>query len=256
VSATNDAPGVRVTRIVNACVLVELDGVAVLTDPWFTERWHFHWGEELGMTVAELPPLAGILVSNSFLNHWDVRALRSYASKASTPVLVPGARMVRQARAAGFPHAERVGWGETRQLTPALGVDVVEAHTGPLGRTNSYVLTGPAGRVLIGGEARTLAPLQAYASEHEPVDVALLPVNGLTVPGGRRIVMNPVEAVAGAGAVGARVLVPIHDAMAPDPLWALVRRRGTAADAVAHARSIPDAPEVVVLPTGQTWSSD
>jgi L-ascorbate metabolism protein UlaG (beta-lactamase superfamily) len=60
---------IAVTRVVNSCVLLELDGHAVLTDPWFTERWFLRRGEPLGLRVAELPPLAAIVVTNPATNH-------------------------------------------------------------------------------------------------------------------------------------------------------------------------------------------
>ncbi|MGI5216081.1 hypothetical protein [Plantactinospora sp. CA-290183] len=34
----------RLTRVANACVLLELDGHRVLTGPWFTERWYLRRG--------------------------------------------------------------------------------------------------------------------------------------------------------------------------------------------------------------------
>ncbi len=68
-------PNLALTRVANACVLLELDGHAVLTDPWFTERWYLRRGEPLGLPVASLPPLAAIVVSNAAVNHWDLRAL-------------------------------------------------------------------------------------------------------------------------------------------------------------------------------------
>ncbi|MEU8525899.1 MULTISPECIES: hypothetical protein [Streptomyces] len=33
-----------VTRVANSCVLIEMHGCAVLTDPFFTERWHVRRG--------------------------------------------------------------------------------------------------------------------------------------------------------------------------------------------------------------------
>ncbi|MEU8173363.1 MBL fold metallo-hydrolase [Microbispora hainanensis] len=121
---------IAVTRVVNSCVLLELDGHAVLTDPWFTERWFLRRGEPMGLRIAELPPLAAIVVTNLATNHWDLRGLRAFPAKGSTPLYVPTAGMARRARALGFRQAERVRWGETREITPELSMRVV-----PAGRT-------------------------------------------------------------------------------------------------------------------------
>ncbi|MGW5261927.1 hypothetical protein ACWEQG_13185 [Microbispora sp. NPDC004025] len=67
---------------------------------------------------------------------------------------------------------------------------------------------------------------------------------------GQPLVMGPAQAVAGASALGAKALVPVHDAHGHDPLSALFRATGTAADAIALAG--PDL-TVVDLPTGERW---
>ncbi|MFI6736933.1 MBL fold metallo-hydrolase [Nonomuraea sp. NPDC050451] len=242
-------PTVAMTRVVNSCVLLELDGHAVLTDPWFTERWWLRRGEPLGLRVPDLPPLTAVVVTNLATNHWDLRALRHLPAKDTTPLYVPTRGMARRARALGFRRAERLTWGRTLDLAPGLSMTVV-----PSGRTlvwpnNAYVFTTAGGRVVFfGGEMGEVAPLEGYRA-----DLALLPVNGLRPLFGPRLVMGPEQAVAGASALGAEVLVPVHDAHGRDPLSRLFRTGGTASDAVALA-----GPElrVVDLPTGERWELD
>lgn len=106
--------------------------------------------------------------------------------------------------------------------------------------------------MFFGGEARDVEPLRAYATAHDPVDVALLPVNGLHVPiTGPKIVMGSDDALEGARALGARAFVPIHDAYGRDPLWSFLRRKGSGESARERANGHP---EVVCLPTGVAWS--
>ncbi|HEY6796602.1 MAG TPA: hypothetical protein VI248_18155 [Kineosporiaceae bacterium] len=62
--------------------------------------------------------------------------------------------------------------------------------------------------------------------------------------------MGPAKAVAGARVLGARVLLPVQDAHARDPLSWVFRRHGSAADAVAMAAAGLD---VVCLPPGSRW---
>jgi hypothetical protein len=57
--------------------------------------------------------------------------------------------------------------------------------------------------------------------------------------------------VAGASALGAEVLIPVHDAHGHDPLSALFRPSGTAADAVAPAGTRL---RVVDLRPGERWT--
>lgn len=241
-----DKQTVAVTRVNNSCVLLEMDGHAVLTDPWFIERWWLRRGEPLGLQVEDLPPLTAVVVTNIATNHWDLRALRLLPAKASTPLYVPTVGMARQARGLGFARAERLRWGESRELAPGLRLQVVPAGRTAIFPNNAYVFDTAAGRVFFGGEIADADGLE----RHRPVDLALLPVNGLRSPIGQRLVMGPAEAVAGSAALGAPVLVPIHDAHGHDPFSRLFRPGGTAADAVRLA-----GPELVVadLPPGKRW---
>jgi hypothetical protein len=117
---SNQDQKVAVTRVANACVLLEMDGHSILTDPWFTERWYLRRGEPLGLDVTRLAPLTAIVATSFAANHWDLRALREYRHKSVTPVYVSTSRMARQARALGYPMVERLRWDEVRELAPAL----------------------------------------------------------------------------------------------------------------------------------------
>jgi len=241
---------IAVTRVVNSCVLLELDGCAVLTDPWFTERWWLRRGEPLGLEICDLPPLAAIVVTNLATNHWDLRGLRALPAKDTTPLYVPTAGMARRAQALGFLRAERLSWGHTRDIAPGVSMRVVPAGRTLMWSNNAYAFDTAAARVFFGGEIAEVALLERYRAEQPPVDLALLPVNGLRPLFGPRLVMGPAQAVAGSSALGARVLVPVHDAHGHDPLSRLFRTNGTASDAARLA-----GPDLLVtdLPTGERW---
>jgi L-ascorbate metabolism protein UlaG (beta-lactamase superfamily) len=243
---------VSVTRVANACVLLEMDGHAILTDPWFTERWYLRRGEPLGLRVDELPRLTAIVATSFAANHWDLRALRDYPHKADTPVFVSAARMVRQARAIGYRLVEHLRWDETRDLTPTLSVEAVPAGRTLLWRNNAYVFSSDRTRVFFGGEIEDVALVERYRGRRAPVDVALLPVNGLRPVLGPPLVMGPRQAVAAAVTLGARTLLPVHDAHADDPLSLIFRRHGSAVEAKALARPGLD---VVCLTPGQRWEA-
>jgi L-ascorbate metabolism protein UlaG (beta-lactamase superfamily) len=237
-----------VTRVTNSCVLLELNGHTILTDPWFTERWHLHRAEPLGLTVDDLPRLTAIVASHPVPNHWDLRALRAYHHKSAPRVFVATPRMERQARKLGYPAVEHLRWGETRQVTPGLTIQSVRSGQTVLFRNNAYLLTSGELSVFFGGEISDVAMVKGHRS-----DVALLPVNGLRIAAGPQLVMGPGQALAAATMLGAQVLVPIHDAHAQDPLYFMIRRHGSARDAEALALADPTGPTVVRLPPGQRW---
>jgi L-ascorbate metabolism protein UlaG (beta-lactamase superfamily) len=243
-----------ITRVANACVLLELNGHTVLTDPWFTERWYLRRGEPLGLGITELPPLTAIVATSFAANHWDLRALREYDYKTTTPVYVSTSRMARQARALGYPLVERLGWDEVRELTPTLSVEAVAAGRTLAWRNNAYVFGSGQTRILFGGEIADVAWLERYRARHAPVQVALLPVNGLRPLLGPPLVMGPEQAVTAANTVGADVLIPIHDAHADDLLSLIFRRHGCAQEAQVLAASQPTGLDVVCLPPGRRWT--
>ncbi|MDT0541306.1 MULTISPECIES: hypothetical protein [Streptomyces] len=116
--------------------------------------------------------------------------------------------------------------------------------------SSAYAFSTAGSHLFFGGEIAEAASLERYRAEHPRVDLALLPVNGLRPLFGPRLVMGPAHAVAGASVLGATTLIPVHDAHGRDPLSALFRPTGTAADAVALAGP---GLRVVDLPTGERW---
>jgi L-ascorbate metabolism protein UlaG (beta-lactamase superfamily) len=242
--------GFAATRVNNSCVLLEFDHMAVLTDPWFDERWHLRRGERLGLGVADLPELAAILGSHFFPNHWDIGALAAYPHKDRTADITSHPRMTSRARACGFGLVRELGDASALTLGDDLKAEAIRDQ-GPLGlSSNIYVLSHGGLRVLFGGEARNLATLRAYRAGHPPVDIAFLPVNGLHVPGGPRLVMSAQQAVEAAVTLGATTLIPIHDAHARDLPWFFIRRNGSAEEAQRYAQRRHPALRVEVLEPG------
>jgi len=242
-------PVIAVTRVANSCALVEIAGHAVLTDPWFTERWYLKRGEPLGMPIEEVPPVAAIVATSFAANHWDLRALRRYPHKEATVVLTATDRMARQARALGYPLAERLPWGSAHVFGNGLRIASTPAGRLMKWHHNAYVISAGGLRVFFGGEIRDVGLLRDLL----PVDVALLPTNGLTPVLGKPLVMGHREAVDGATVLRARALVAVHDAHAADAMSLVFRRRGSAAEARELAAAEAPGLDVVVLPPGRRW---
>jgi L-ascorbate metabolism protein UlaG (beta-lactamase superfamily) len=241
-------PEFAVTRVANACVLLDLAGTFVLTDPWFEDHWMFH--ERPGLAVARLPDLAAIVGSHSVMDHWGISALATRADRASTPVFTATRGMVRRARAAGFALAERLPWGATRTISRDVSLEVVAAQRVMGLRVNNYVFTARGGlRVFFGGETRDLEPLRRYRQEHPPVDVFIGPVNGMRLLG-YKLVTSAAEAVEAARILGARTIIPIHDGHRS--VGPLAWPESTAWDAVRAAACHRDL-RVCCLEPGQRW---
>lgn len=206
--------GLQLTRVVNSCILLEFGGGAILTDPYFQDRWWYHFAEPIGLRVEQLPKLSVILGGHGVFDHWQPQSLASYPYKRTTPVFVATRTMALQARKAGFSQVEQLDWGEARILPCGLKVESPESQMVMGAKTNNYIVGGADWRIFIGTEARDLEPLWRYRLNHAPVDVVLAPINGARLFG-RKLVMSPVEAIEAARILGAHTLVPFHYAMKP-----------------------------------------
>jgi L-ascorbate metabolism protein UlaG (beta-lactamase superfamily) len=135
----------RVTRIAHSCHLIELAGVRLLTDPWFTSTPTYHPGEPVAMTVADLPDLDAVLISHEHYDHCDLDALAGYRD-LDVPVFAPST-VVARARERGFPSVHVMDVWQTA----SVGAVAVTAAPGKHGVPEiTFVLQG-------GGVARRVA---------------------------------------------------------------------------------------------------
>lgn len=238
-----------ITRVVNACVLLELGDDAVLTDPYFDNHWFMRLREPIGLAVEALPRLTAILGGHGVFDHWQPSSLAGYPYKAETPVLVATRSMMRRARAAGFQRVEVLPWNTTHALSPSLGLEVIGGQRSAGMKVNSYVLTTDRVRVFVGTEARDLESLREYRTHGSCTDVALLPIDGSSIVG-HKLVMTAADAIEGARILGARTLVPIHYALEAVPF--LLQTRSSLPQLMQLAHATGDV-EIVPLEPGQRW---
>jgi L-ascorbate metabolism protein UlaG (beta-lactamase superfamily) len=193
-----------VTRIGHASALIELGDVVVLTDPWFSEKWHYHHGEPLAMSIGQLPRLSAVVASHAHYDHFDVETFASYADKA-VPFFV-GPDMAARARAAGFTNVRELRPWEEAIVGPLRITAAPGAHGVP---EVTYVLQAHGTTVYFGGDTRLVPALEEIPKRFPSIQLALLPVNGLRVLG-TQVVMSAEEAARFAAMLNAEVVVPIH----------------------------------------------
>jgi L-ascorbate metabolism protein UlaG (beta-lactamase superfamily) len=246
-AASETAPPLSITRIAHASVLLDFDGVRVLTDPWFTEMLHYHQGEPLGMRLADLPPLDLIVATHAHYDHFDIKSLVGYSNKA-VPFLV-GPNMVEAARAVGFTDVRELKPWETWSRG-ALKVTGAPARHGVPEVT--FVFEAKGRTVYFGGDTLFIPELRELASRFKNVDLALLAVNGLRVMG-VPVVMSAEEAAELVGVIKPRVAVPIHYAFTGSAFTDtfVLARNGTPDRFVAAAKQHAPQTDVRVLSPGQ-----
>jgi len=241
------AAPLAVTRIAHASVLLDFDGVRVLTDPWFTEKWHYHHGEPLGLRLEDLPHLDLIVASHAHYDHFDIDAMRNYGRK-DVPFLV-GPAMIEAARAAGFTDVHELKPWEIWSRGE-LKVTAAPARHGVPEVT--FVIEANGRTVYFGADTLLIPELRDLPGRFAGFDLALLSVNGLRVMG-TPVVMSAEEAAELAGILKPSVAVPIHYAFTGSAFTdtLILSRNGTPDRfVVAARRSAPDT-DVRVLPPGQ-----
>lgn len=238
------SPQLSVTRVINPCALISVDGGTVLTDPFFTSLRRLPMNEPIGMRADQLPALAAVLGGHGAFDHWQLEPLRGIVDPG-VPVLVPHRRMAARATKLGFTDVRETADGERVAIAPSVSVLTVAGDRVMRRPTNHYVIAGDAGVVYVGTEACSLEPMRRIGGT-VPIDVAVLPIDGLTFAG-KQLVMDAGRAIEAARILGVRVLVPFHHSQRS--IRPLIHCRSGIDELLAHPA---DGTEVRHAPTGVT----
>jgi L-ascorbate metabolism protein UlaG (beta-lactamase superfamily) len=208
----------RITWIGHSTVLIELDGVRLLTDPLLRNRVA-HLRRVVPVEADAGSNADAVLISHLHYDHLDLPSLRRL--HRSRLLVVPrGARSLVAKQ--GFRHVVEVEPGERVDVN---GVTVEatyaehDGNRGPLGAKASAVgfLASGSGRIYFAGDT----DLFERMSDLAPLDVAILPVAGWgpRLPPGH---LDPRLAAQALVLLRPRVAVPVH--------WGTYRRIGLSRD--------------------------
>lgn len=193
-----------VTYVGHATVLVELDGVRMLTDPLL--RAGVAHLRRTGPPPGDLGPLDAVLISHGHFDHLDLGSLRHLRSVRTICPWGLG-RFLRR-RIADVTVLDP--WEETT-VGPVTVRAVPAAHGGgrpplyPRVRSVGYVLAGSA-TVYFAGDTDLFGELEGLVDD---LDVALLPVAGWGAKVGPGH-LDPERAAEAARRLRPRLAVPIH----------------------------------------------
>ena len=238
------------TWLGHATVRIEIDGVAILTDPVLRSR--------IGpLRRSALPPdprtWEGIdvaVISHLHHDHLDGASLRLLGPNIRLVVPAGAGRLVERL---GFRAVTELAEGDTMSLGPLSITATHAAHSGfrpPVGPHASaigYVIAGSRS-VYFAGDTGLFPRMSALP----PVDVALLPVGGWgpTLRGGH---MDPQHAAEALRLIRPRLAVPVHwGTFWPIGLRGIRPRRfsGPGAEFAARAAHTAPAVDVCVLAPG------
>ena len=196
----------RIEYVGHATVLIDLDGVRLLTDPLLRTRVA-HLRRAAPVDAKALRGIDAVLISHAHYDHLDLPSLEKLGKKL--PVVVPRGLggLLRKRR---FEAVVEIELGETIRIG-ALGIRAVPAEhdggRGPFGasaKALGYVVTGSRS-VYFAGDTDLFEAM----AELGPVDVGLVPISGW----GPRLGaghLDPKRAAEAVSMLRPELVVPIH----------------------------------------------
>jgi L-ascorbate metabolism protein UlaG (beta-lactamase superfamily) len=245
----------RVTYVGHATVLIEIDGVRLLTDPVLRRRVGPLWRHGTLPDPRLAEDVDAVLISHLHHDHADVPSLRRVSK--TVPVLAPPG-------AGDF--LTRLGFGSVRELAPGnsgtvggVRITATEANH-PTGgrrferasRAVGFELAGQR-RIYFAGDTDLFDGMEMIGGE---LDLALLPIWGwgTNIGAGH---LDPERAARAAALLSAKLVVPIHwgtlyplglARLRPEPLRAPPRELAT------WMRKLAPQAELRVLAPGEATS--
>jgi L-ascorbate metabolism protein UlaG (beta-lactamase superfamily) len=221
-----DAPpsqGVRVTWLGHSSMLVELDGLRVLTDPIWSERAsplsfmgpkRFHAPP---LPLSELPRIDAVVISHDHYDHLDHATVVALAEKG-IPFVVPlgiGSHLSYW----GVPSNQifELDWwqkkvfknGLTLVSTPARHFSGRSGMHQDVTLWSSWAILGPEHRAFFSGDTAMHPDFLKVGERYGPFDVTLME-NGAYNQKWADFHMGPEQAVQAHRMVRGRLLIPIH----------------------------------------------
>ncbi len=239
------------TWLGHATVLIELDGVRLITDPLLGSRVGFLRRTEGAVDVAGLAGIDAVLLSHLHADHAHVGSLRALGP--GVPLVAP-AGSGRWLAGKGFTDVRELAVGEELELGGVRVRATPASH--PRGRWRGGGGPAPVGFLVSGsrtvyfaGDTDLFAEMEQLAGT---VDVALLPISGWgrTLGAGH---LDPARAAQATARIAPRVVVPIHwgTLRAPWPLGSPAPLRAPAQLFAELAGRLAGASEVRVLRPGE-----
>lgn len=213
----------RLTFVNHATMLIQMDGVNVLTDPMWSERCSpvsFAGPKRHrppGIRFEDLPKIDVVIVSHNHYDHLDLPTLRSLQKRDHSRIITPLGNSAIMKRG-GVKDAEDVDWWQEKKVDQIRVTAVPAQHFCARGLSDrnatlwsGFVISGPSGNIYFAGDTGWGQHFSEIRQRFAPIRLALLPI-GAYLPRWfmKPVHISPEEAVEAHVALQARTSVPIH----------------------------------------------
>jgi L-ascorbate metabolism protein UlaG (beta-lactamase superfamily) len=205
----------------HATVLINLNGVRILTDPVMFERVGFKLaGTVVGrkrlaapaLAIHELPKIDLVLLSHAHMDHMDLPTLKALSQDAAVITASRTKDVLSETR---FNSIQELKWGQKTILETAAGGLEVEAfevnHSGARWSSdsyrgyNGYLLRKDGKQVLFGGDT---ALSKTFRNLHGKSDLGIMPIGSYGRVGASHC--TPEQSVHMANEGGVEYFMPVH----------------------------------------------
>lgn len=216
--------GLRATWLGHSTVLVEIDGLRVLTDPVWglraspTRVFGPRRFQPMPVRLKALPPVDLVLISHDHYDHLDYPTIRELARGTVPFVTSLGVGAHLESWGVDPARITELDWWETLRLPGAeLQVSAVPSqHFSGRGLKDrnatlwsSWVIETPRHRVFFSGDTGLTTEYADIRARHGPFDLVMLEV-GAFHPAWGDIHLGPVHALKALQLLGGGAFLPVH----------------------------------------------
>lgn len=182
----------RITYINHATTLIQLDGLNILTDPFWSERaGPISWlGSKRirapGVAMQDLPTIDAIIISHDHYDHLDLASLRQLTVQFKPLILVGlGVKPLLESKGFSGANIVEMDWWQDYSLEPdALKITFVPAwhnsgrspFAGNRTLWGGFVIEGSAGRVYFAGDTAYGQFLDQIRERFAPFRLTIFPI--------------------------------------------------------------------------------
>ncbi len=219
-----EGDALRVTPVNHATVLIQTQGLNILTDPIWSERaspFSFIGPARYrppGIRFEDLPPIDVVLISHNHYDHLDLPTLQRLAQR-DHPLILVGLGNRKLLNENGIEHVEELDWWQTQALNEQVKVTGVPAQhfsaRGLFDRDETlwlgYVLQASGGPVYFAGDTGLGPHFNLIHERFGPMRLAMLPI-GAYLPRWfmKPVHMSPGDAIAAHKMLEAQTSLGIH----------------------------------------------